>query len=1525
MSEASFDRDDEIAIIGLSGRFPGARNTDEFWQNLQGGVESITFFSDDELLAAGIDLALLNHPNYVKAVAMLEDIDVFDAAFFGYSPREAEIMDPQHRIFLECAWEALENAGYDPNRYEGWIGVYGGVSNSSYLWFNLASNPGLIEGRGPLQVGLGNDKDYFATRVSYKLNLNGPSMTVQTACSSSLVAIHLASQSLLAGECTIALAGGASISLLHKQGYLFQEGELVSPDGHCRSFDAKAQGSTKGAGVGVVVLKLLSNALHDGDHIHAVIKGSAVNNDGSLKIGFTAPSIERQAQVIAEALAEANVDAETITYLEAHGSATPLGDPIEIAALTRTFRDSTDLKGFCALGSVKTNIGHLDAAAGVTGFIKTVLALEHQMLPPSLHFTQPNPNIDFANSPFYVNTQLRPWQPVGVPRRAGVSSFGIGGTNAHVILEEAPIAQPPTKSRPWQLVLLSAKTPSALETATANLINHLQCNPQHDLANIAYTYQVGRKEFPHRRMLVCHDLQDALRELAARDTRRVFTHFQPTGKPPIVFMFPGLGDHYIDMARELYELEEVFREHVDHCCDILLPLLGLDLRDVLYPSKELTDETIQKHGSIDDSSHDMKLHFQAMLSHSRKAANGAEQKLYQTVLSHTSLFVIEYALAQLWMAWGIYPQAMIGYSLGEYVAACLAGVFSLEDALALVARRAQLIEGLPESAMLAISLAPEQVASYLPERVSLAAINAPAMCIVSGPTEEVELLAKRLATNSIAQRRVQTSHGLHSSLMEPIVEDLKELLKAIDLNPPQIPYLSNVTGTWITEQEATDPDYWAIHLCRTVRFADEVHELLQEQDRILLEIGPGQTLGSLVMQNASSANQTATVLPSLRPTYEQRSDLAFLLTTLGKLWLLGISVDWSGFYGKERRERVPLPTYPFERQRYWIEAQRQRYEASNGHATLHEVQAVNTVAADLPFSLHPRPNNVLNAYGEPRTEIERRLASLWQDLLGIEQIGIHDTFFELGGNSLLSIQLVTRLRQTFQVPIPLDYPFKAPMLEDLATVIAAMLPEEGGASLEKEASQLANGQHDNVNAPLDKEIIPRRTEHHPALLSFTQQHIWHFERLHPESSVYNIPFGDFVLQGPLDMAALRRSLDEIVQRHEILRTTFTEIGGQTVQIVAPTLTFPLSIMQLQQLAEVQQEVEARRLALVELLRPFDLAHGPLIRACLLCLNEEKHVLLLNAHHIVCDGWSRGVFLRELSVLYAAFTKGQPSPLPALPIQYADFALWQQQRFQGNVLQTQVDYWQQQLNAAPHNLNWPANHERPPAIKSYRGKHQFLSLPKPLVDQLRTLSQQEDATLFMVLLTTITILLYRITRQEDILVGTPISNRYKAEMEKLIGCFVNTLVIRTRMSDNPDFRALLRQVRKATLEAYAHQTLPFEKLVEELHVPIDKQNTPLIQAMFIMHNVPLPELAFEDLALNSLDIANEVVLYNLTLIVLDLNKEQDLQVFLRYQCDLFDDAAIVQMLSDWVTLLETIVAHPDQHMIGLLDNNVAKEG
>jgi len=1979
----------EIAIIAISGRFPGAKDIESFWHNLRDGVESISWLTDEELINSGVSLDLLSNPNYVKASGVLSEIELFDANFFAYSAKEAELIDPQQRLFLELAWEAIEKSGHDPLTYNGLIGVYAGVGMNMYLLNNLYCDHQLLETIDPIQLGSSNDKDFLTTRVAYKLNLTGPAVNVQTACSTSLVAVHVACQSLLNGECDMALAGGVSLNIPQKRGYLYQEGMILSPDGHCRAFDAKAQGTIGGSGAGIVVLKRLKDAIKDRDHIHAIIKGSAINNDGAMKVGYTAPNVSGQAAVIGEAQSIAGVDAETISYIEAHGTATPLGDPIEMAALTQAFNQTTDKKGFCAIGSVKTNIGHLDTAAGVAGLIKTVLALQHKMLPPSLHFETPSPKIDFANSPFYVNTTLTEWLTNNnTPRRAGVSSFGMGGTNAHVILEETPVqlkrsqcvAEPVLKTgfpsqasgvgvspveatgvqkskvkSEYLLLCLSAKSEKALDSAAANLATHLKEHPELNLGDLAYTLNSGRRGFNHRRMLICHESEDAIKALSSLAAQQVFTNYTEITERSVVFMFPGQGSQYVNMAREIYQTETVFKEQVDYCSEILKPLLGLDLRHILYPSEENIDE--------------------------------ASQQLQQTAVAQPAIFIIEYALAKLWQSWGVNPVAAIGHSIGEYVAATLAEVFSLEDALSLVAARGQMMQQLPTGAMLSVPLSTDKVKSLLGQELSVAAINQPSQCVVSGSIAAIDTLQNQLAAQGIECRRLHTNHAFHSQMMEPILEAFVTQVKKVTLNSPKLPYISNLTGTWITVTQATNPDYYAQHLRSTVLFASGVEKLLATPEQILLEVGPGHTLTTLVKRHPDKAS-AQTVLTSVRHPQEEKSDNRVLFSTLGQLWLTGVKVDWFGFYSDQEYYRLPLPTYPFERERYWIERKetdqksqislqrkpdiadwfyipswkrsrlpinqlgesqssillfinecnlvdklaeqlQQNYQkviivkvgesfrkenpslytlnprqprdyesllaelnesipqtivhlwnladepqalselegidqaldlgfysllflaqafgkqnandefqlvvVSNnmqdvtGDEELRPAQAtligpVRTIPQEYPYLdcqiidvvipppgslqekqlieqlqaelkvkssdqiiayrkqhrwvesfesvkldnsskgiqklqengvylitgglggigltlaeylaqtvkakliltgrtnfparsdwekwlvshdtedstsrkirkvyelenlgakvlvvsadvtnlqqmqtaiakataqfgkidgiihasgvpgggliqqktreqaesvmaskvrgslildtifrdskldffvvlsslnsymsalgqvdycaanafldafahrnskrdstftssinwdgwqevgmaadaakkfgdkldytflqqtllpaegveafrriLHHQPPQVLvstvdfptrlqqvgdflkqetvslsvhsrpqlnNSYVAPGNWFEQKIADIWQELLGIKQVGIHDNFFRLGGDSLIAVQVLSRLRNTFSIRLSVASLFESPTIAEIAPKLQKQTePDTNLDAIDREEIAAIVSVSRNTDIPL----------------SWAQERLWFMHHLEGESGAYTMPFA-VLLEGNLNVNALEGAIREIVQRHEVLRTRFEIKDNKPVQVIPPNVTITLPVVDIQNVADPWKQVEQQ--ATFVAFQPFDLANGSVLRAMLWQVSQQEYVLLLVIHHIAADGWSIGVLIRELSACYRAISTGSSVLLPKLSLQYADFTIWQRQWLTDKALERQLSYWKQQLAGAPPLLELPTDRPRP-AIQTFRGGTQRFQLDQDLISQLKKLSQESGSTLFMTLLAGFVVLLSRYSGQTDLVIGSPIANRNRKEIEGLIGFFVNTLALRFDLSVEPTFEALLAQVRQVAQDAYDHQDLPFEMLVKQLQVERNLDRNPLVQVVFALQNAPtsawdLPGLRVEDVAwqLNSVRVDLEVHLGE---------TPSGIEGVVCYNRDLFDAATIVRMTQHFQTLLVAIAENPQQ--------------
>jgi acyl transferase domain-containing protein len=983
-----------IAIIGLAGRFPGARNVDQYWNNLVAGIDSTSFFTDEELAASDLNVAEIRaNRNYVAARGIIDEAEWFDAGFFNIGAKEAEVMDPQHRVFLETAWEALENAGYDPAQYAGYVGVFAGMASNTYYLNNLHTHPELVEQVGRIAIGLGNEKDFIATRTAYKLNLRGPAISTNTACSTSLVAVCLACQSLVFQQCDIALAGGIAISFPQKRANLYQQGSVFSPDGVTRPFDAKAAGTYFSDGVGVVALKRLDDAIRDGDRVHAVIKGIGLNNDGSDKVGYTAPSVQGQSEAILRAQAHAGVSPESISYVEAHGTATPLGDPIEIAALTQAFRAGTEKKNFCAIGSVKGNFGHCDAAAGIAGLIKTTLALKHKQLPATLHFSAPNPKIDFANSPFFVNAKLTDWKAGPTPRRAGISSFGIGGTNAHVVVEEAPALPLASPSRPAQLLLFSAKSAKALDAMTARFVTHLKANPDINLADAAYTLQVGRRVFLHRRMVVVRDVADAIGVLEKLDMKRVITRQTDAKDCPVAFLFPGQGVQYVNMCADLYRTEPVFRAEIDRCAEILTGPLDLNIREVLFPA-------------------------------AGKAAQ-AEALLIETRITQPALFVIEYALAKLWLSWGVAPQAMASHSLGEFVAACLAGVFTLEEALTIVAARSRLVQEQPGGSMLAVRLPEKELVPLLPEGLSMAALNSPALAVVAGPFEAAEKLEEVLNSRNIVYRRLDTSHAFHSAMMDPVIEPFAEVLNQVHFVKPAIPYVSNVTGQWITPGEAVDPRYWARQVRETVRFAEGVGEILKDSQRVLLEVGPGRTLATFANQHPDKTSNRV-VLSSLSP--EAESEIVSMLEALGRLWLAGKSINWVGFYAHERRCRVPLPNYPFQRQRYWIERRATAPVTSPTPAA----SVAETAQPQAPR--HERPE-MQSAFAVATSELERKLAAIWQEVFSLQEIGVDDSYFDLGGDSLLAVPLINKINAAVGCDLPIPVFFQNPTIRKLAPAI----------------------------------------------------------------------------------------------------------------------------------------------------------------------------------------------------------------------------------------------------------------------------------------------------------------------------------------------------------------------------------------------------------------------------------------------------------------------------------------------------------
>ena len=1173
------DQLDGIAVIGMAGRFPGADSVAQFWQNLCDATESIQTLSEEELAAAGVSATTLEDPAYVRRAALLNGIDEFDPEYFGMNPYTARMMDPQQRLFLQTAWHALEDSGYDPARYDGSIGVFASSTASGYLMDNLLSHRDTktLLGEGitveMFNLVLLNDKDHLATRVSHELNLRGPSISVQTACSSSLVAVHLACQSLLSGECDIALTGAAAIRVPHHVGYTYEPGAMVSPSGHCRPFDVHSDGTIFGSGVAALVLKPLQAALDDGDQIHAVIRGSAINNDGALKMTYAAPAVAGQAEVIAEAQAVADVDPSTIGYVETHGTGTPLGDPIEIEALRQAFEASeTERTSPVVLGSVKSNIGHLDAASGVAGLIKTILCLKNKAIPATAHYSAPNPELHLEKTPFVIAKELTPWESAG-PRRAGVSSFGVGGTNAHVVVEEAPAtsAARVTPAGP-QVLLLSARTEECVQDARAALAAELAGNDQLALPDVAFTL-AGRRGHDIRLAAVVADREDACAVLSAAEHDNVWVGPGATGPAQVAFLFPGQGSQHVGMARGLYDSEPVFREIFDRCAAGFAEHLGIDL----------TAEVFDGSG------------------------------LEPTDLAQPALFAVEYALARLAMSYGVTPTALAGHSIGELVAATVAGVFDLETAIKVVAKRAHLMHAAPPGAMVAVAAGPDDIAAHLTGDVDLAAVNEVGSCVLAGPEEAIREITNRLAGAGIVARRVRTSHAFHSQAMDSVLEPFTEFLSTLTLHAPTIPMLSNLTGTWMTDEEATDPSRWARHIRSTVRFADEIQTLLTDRDRVLVEVGPGGSLtGSAVRMPGWTDSHRAVRL--MRHPVQTRDDHGVFLLALGQLWAAGAVVDWTRLYG-EHPQRVTLPGYAFARQRYWIDpaAGSARRPGGSGSVPAVETQPSAGQAAGTT---------------DTRTQMQSTLHRIWSQCLGVATVAPADNFFEIGGDSLVAIGVAMTASHEGVELTPQDL-YDNPTLSALTEALVARHAAGGLAS--QDTGDLNPAVPPNILRFLDGGLAEPGRWRTPLVLRI-------------DSRV-----------GPGDVEAV---LTAVVNHHDALRMRVVNRAGLWEQQISEPAEFTGLVQRAlpdTAAADTLAERDALHAIIAETLAAQDLDSPSLTATFVSGSDSAPRFLVLTVHGMVDDLTSREVLVTDLLTAFGQRLAGEQIVLEPATTSWRDWS------------------------------------------------------------------------------------------------------------------------------------------------------------------------------------------------------------------------------------------------------------------------------
>jgi len=1430
----------DIAIIGMACRVPGANSIQEFWHNLTAGVESIQNISQETLKERGLDVSEIADKNYVKRAGNIDRYYGFDAEFFGFTPKEAQSMDPQHRHFMEVVFEALEDSGYDLSSTHEQIGLYAGQGENVYYLNQVFGNQSLTNDLGDFQLKINNDKDFLTTKVSYKLNLCGPSLDIQTACSTSLVAIHIAISQLLAGDCEVAVAGGVSIA--QRFGYKYKKGMIESADGVCRAFDQSADGTIISSGVGVVVLKPLAKALEDGNHIYAIIKATAINNDGggANKIGYTAPSIHGQTQVIKRALKKSNVDPATISYIETHGTGTKIGDPIELSALHQVFFEHQQKEHSIAIGSVKSNIGHTDAAAGVIGLIKTALALKHRQIPASLHFNEWNPEIKSFNKIFYVNRSLADWPAImGLPRRAGVSSFGIGGTNAHAILEEAPTPTTSKTVQTKQLCVLSAETETSLQNYLLKLHQFIDQKQSLDLAQLAYTLQLGRTHRSYRCYVISDSIENLKNQLLllnqspSRLVRR-------SDSSDLIFMFSGQGSQYVNMAEGIYHSQPYFAQIVDDCSLILKERLNLDLLPILF--NKSSDNT--------------------------KAAD----LLKQTQYAQLAVFVIEYAMSKFLMYLGIQPTAFIGHSVGEYVAATLAEVFSLEDALFLVMVRGKIMQSTNPGAMLSVQLSYDELLSILPHHLDVAAVNGPNLCVVSGEPSDISLFSQELSNKNVEHSPLHTSHAFHSRMMQPILREFSSLLEKMVRNEPKIPIISNVTGSELTAAQATGHSYWCNHIRMPVLFYQGIKKILNDfQAPRFIEVGPGRTLTTLVKQTDKQSKAVHTI-----PHPKQKeTDEEVFLQAIGELWQGGIKIDWKRFHQNGRSALISLPTYCFDHKDYCIEPDRKSRIQRDDPSLLNGMESYSNNLRE--------PSSYSNSQHLAESRIIAHMKEIWQSVLGLKEVRLEDNFFELGGHSLLATQLISHIEKTFGVQLEIRDVFLHPCLQEMCK-----RTEQLSASIEDEEKKCSSNDSDaatDITSPL----------------SAQQAALCAIQELHgPDFNAYNEPLL-FEINGDFSLPIFQQAIQALVDRHEILRSVFIRNQeGHLYQKSSPLNIHLESV--------VCESNDTDQWILNEIEKPFDLKQGPLFRTKIFDIGRNQYLVLMVFHHAIVDGASLRILCRELSEAYNAILEKRSPNLPQQQ-QYRDYIYWQRNLFETEEYRKKISYWKDKL-LNYQEVNLTQNRPRK-SIFSYQGEKYYFDYGADLSLKLSKLAKQEKTTLFNIFLAGLAILLSRYCRQDDILIGAPMLNRPTKDFHNVLGFFTNTVVLRNSINTELSFKELLRLVSINTLSAYEQQEVSFDHIVSHLNIERDASRNPLVQVMLLVVNKNNhPELKLNHLKATFIDPpAHPIAKMDLSLGVFE--KEHSLTGYFEYSTDVFERNTIILFAKHLQRLLLKVVDYLEQ--------------
>lgn len=1419
----------EIAIIGMSGLFPNNTDMTNLWNKLANGEELITFFTDEEILKAGISEELVNNPNFIKANSYIREREYFDSAFFEYSPDEVLLMDPQMRLFHQCVYEALESAGYDPYTYDDKIGLFAGASDclNWQVFATIANN----ENVDRLSVVTLANNQFMPTRISHKLNLKGPSISVYTACSTSLVAICNACNNLLLGESKIAVAGASKLFESSVRGYMYEEGLINSPDGHCRAFSADSKGTVPAEGVGVVVLKRLQDAIDENDNVLAVIKGYGLNNDGSGKQGYVSTSPNGQAEAIHIAQKMAGVSPESISYIEAHGTGTEIGDPIEVEALTKVFGKTKEK--YCALGSIKTNLGHMDSSAGVGGVIKTVLALQNRQIPPSINFDKPNPKIDFENSPFYVNTQLKEWKNDKYPLRAGVSSFGIGGTNAHIILEEAPGQKTNTQGRLYKNIQISGKTESALYRNIEKFKIFLtEENSSFNLADAAYSLQTGRGSFANRAVFTCKDIDELRAKLNANPSQYKTGVVKKEGQK-ITFMFSGQGAQYMNMCKGLYDHEVEFRVLIDKGLDDLKNLTGKNFHKILFGSDSLNESEINK-----------------------------------TINTQPLLFLIEYAIAKVFISWGITPDYLIGHSIGEYAAACISGVFDFNDALRLVVKRGELMQGVESGSMLSVSLTENELNELLEsyQNIDIAANNSDLHWVVSGENHRIEDFMNFLEKQGYPSQMLKTSHAFHSSMMDGILDHFSQEVAKTKINEPKIPIISNLTGNIIDFDLIRKPEYWSKHLRSTVQFAKGIKNILNEnKEAVFIEVGPGRSLSTFVRNNKQKGAGHK-IYNILRHPKEEIDDNEFLMSKLGDLWLAGVNLNYESYYKNEPHKKIALPTYSFEKIPYItdINVFRLINESTKGDSGDHsfEERLTNQITKVLKSQKEyksERPS-ISSNFEAPKNEMEVRMSELWQKLFGISDIGINDDFFELGGDSLRATTMINRVYKEFGEEVSLKSFFANPTI---------------------------NGILESINNKEKIEYIEivnlEKKEYYP--MSPAQKRLYLLQQMELNSLAYNMPY--FI---PLNPEISKDDIEDIfkrlIERHESLRTSFVTIREEAVQRIYDTFDF-----RVQEYTEENSDYNELRNKYVT---PFDLSVAPLIRVSILNIKGDKRLLLVDMHHIITDGVTQVILEAEFAKLYAK------ERIPPLRVQYKEFSKWQNERSLQQVIKKQEEFWLNHFKEEISLLNLPTDYSRS-SYPNHEGAFVRFELNHDETSIVKNLAKNNSLTLYMSLLSVYTLLLSKLSGQDEIIIGTPIAGRNHADLEKIVGMFVNTLALKQKINSNSNLEDFLSVLKQTTLNALENQDYQFEELVEKLSIERNINRNPIFDVMFNLHNQQDSDRSYSKADLNI--HKNSQSKFDLTLNAVDF--EDSILMELEYKTSLFKAESIDKFIEYFKNIINYI--------------------